>query len=261
MTAKVFRGGECLRDKTIFLSASKPSREPELFPVVESAALEIEEAVLALARAVFAEKGRLVFGAHPSITPLVTDVATEYFPPSWDNKRQDPPVVVYQSKAFLDEIPEATRQLGRLGYARIEMTEIQGGEKYDPAPPRREQCLASLAHMRQRMFAETRPVAMVAAGGMQGIVREARLFLDMFPGARVYFLRTSGGASGRLIPFLQENPFHEPPPKAPDLRERVIALEDRYDYKGWENLVRLGVGLPRHPYALLMQRAIREIGL
>jgi hypothetical protein len=264
MKTEIFQGDGLLRGKTVFLSASKPSREPDLFPVTKEAATEIEEAVRALARAVFAECGHLVFGAHPSISPLIVDVATEYLPPQWEGsgkKAEDPPpVVIYQSAAFRDVIPPATRTLENLGYARIIMTDRQNDEEYDPRPPQREQCLQSLAHMRRRMFQETQPIAMVAAGGMQGVVREARLFLDMFKEGTVYALPTTDGATERLPQYLSQNTFDEPPLQTETRwQQRLMSLEDRFGDSNWQTLRQQSAHLPRQPYALLMQKMVQEI--
>jgi hypothetical protein len=258
VNTEVYEGEKLLAGKTVFLSASKPSRDEELFPpAVES---EIEEGVRCLSRAVFAEGGRLVFGAHPSISPLIVDVATEYFPPRWENNEEDRPVAIYQSKAFRDVIPAATRALESLGYAHIELTEIQNGEHYDPGLPPREQCLESLAHMRRRMFDETGPAAMVAIGGMQGVIREARLFLETC-GGNVYAMTTLGGAASRLPYYLETNLLQEEKPiQAWEWRQRLIPIEKTFESVQWNAIRRESrAQLPAHPYALLMQRIVRHI--
>jgi hypothetical protein len=260
VTPEVFKGEALLRGQGVFLSASKPSRDFKLFPVENEA--EMEEAVRCLARAIFAEEGRLVFGAHPSISPLIVDVATEYFPPRWAEEEDDGhrPVTIYQSEAFRDVVPAATRDLERLRYARIIPTERQNHEFYDPSPPPREQCLESLAHMRRRMFQETQPVAMVAAAGMQGVLREARLFLEMFPKGNVYFLSTSGGAAAQLVEYLDENILKEPRPIAVrGWRQRVIPIEERFAVPEWKSFRASRSELPPQPYALLMQKVVRHI--
>ena len=243
MKTVVFKGERLLRGKTIFLSASKPSRRLDVFP--EGKESELEEGVRCLARAVFAEEGRLVFGAHPSISPLIVDVATEYFPPHWQRGSENPPVSIYQSKLFEGKFPRATLDLERLGYARIERTEVQDKERYNPAI-KEEQGIRSLEHMRRRMFEETKPVAMVAAGGMEGVIREARLFLEMSKG-NVYFLKTSGGASEELVGHVGVAQWGG----------RMIPIEDRFGEVDWDTKER--PYLPRQPYALLMQKVVRHI--
>src|SRR5262249_59078396 len=52
----------------IFLSASVPIREGW---AEDAQPAEIEEAIVSIARAVFARNGRLLFGGHPSVSPLV----------------------------------------------------------------------------------------------------------------------------------------------------------------------------------------------
>ncbi len=259
MTSRVFEGENLLAGKTIFLSASKPTREPDIFP--PAAQDEIEEAVRSLARAVFAEGGHLVLGAHPSISPLIVDVATEYFQSRWgDGADGQRPVLMYQSNAFRDVIPAATRDLESMGFASIIQTEVLNGEHYDPTPPPREQCLASLAHMRQRMFAESQPVAMVAVGGMQGVVREARLFLEMFTRGDIYVLTKSGGASSRLNEYLGANVLREPERiGVKGWQARVIPVEERFAVSSWDQFRSERANLPKEPYALLMQKVVRRI--
>jgi SLOG cluster3 family len=255
----VYQGEKLLQNKAVFLSASKPSRDLKLFPAIGESV--IEEAVRCFARAVFAEDGHLVFGAHPSISPLIVDVATEYFEPVWTDRSEDStPVTIYQSEAFEDVIPPATRDLERLGYARIIFTEQQNNEKYSPDPPPREQCLASLAHMRQRMFKEQQPVAMVGIGGMQGILREARLFLEMFTSGNVYVMTSSQGAAGRLVPYLSENILQERRPIAVQhWQTRVIPVEQQFAVQNWQTLRASRPEIPEQPYALLMQDVVRHI--
>src|SRR4051812_12552361 len=87
MTPVLFEGPKRLVGRTVFLSASKPTRKLDFLPPSDVPAREtdreIEHAALSLARAVFAEGGGLVFGAHPSVSPLIASAASEYFPPDW----------------------------------------------------------------------------------------------------------------------------------------------------------------------------------
>lgn len=259
MKTRIYEGEALLRGKRVFLSASKPSRRPKAFPVADET--EIEEGVRCLARAVFAEGGHLVFGAHPSISPLIVDVATEYFEPRWNAPETECPVTIYQSEVFRDVIPAATRELERQGYARIEMTGRQNGEVFDPAHRDREQCLASLAHMRERMFRETEPAAMVAIGGMEGVIREARLFLEMFERGKVYVMTSLGGASSRLADYLGGNLLDDGEAiSVPGWQQRLIPIESVFAVPEWAARRESHSELPAQPYALLMQDVVRDIG-
>src|SRR5437667_261524 len=126
-----------LAGKAVFLSASVPSpNRAERYRRVPNSALEIEEAVISLARAVFAEGGQLVFGGHPTISPLVALVAGEYVVPEPGERLSErlaevprstgerrTPIVIYQSRAFETLLPAETVQMKSLGYATIRWTD------------------------------------------------------------------------------------------------------------------------------------------
>ena len=72
-----------LHGVAVFLSASVPSPErSHEYNRIPEAPLRIEEAVMSIARAIFMEGGTLVFGAHPSISPLVARVIGHYYLPA-----------------------------------------------------------------------------------------------------------------------------------------------------------------------------------
>jgi hypothetical protein len=188
-----------LAGRTLFLSASVPTRLG--FRRVEDAAFEIEQTVVAFVRTVLAEQGRLVFGGHPSISPLVAAVASEYFPPSV--KPEDGRILIYQSRAYELVLPDETWEMHRFGYAQIQWTEAVDGERFDPSQPV-AQCPKSLAHMRENMLAETDPDVMMAIGGMEGVLQEAELFAEFARKAHggrpksIYVVRATGGGAEQL---------------------------------------------------------------
>jgi hypothetical protein len=184
----------------IFLSASVPYCKPW---TDDSQSIEIEEAIISVARAVFARKGRLLFGGHPSVSPLVSAVAGEYYPA--DPARVQRPVVTFQSRLFEESLPDETTELFTMGWSDIEWTE------------RRETRELSLALMRDLMLPKpgvpvaafernelALPLAMIAIGGMEGIRDEAAVFLRHQatwggPRRRVFSFKSAGGAAARLI--------------------------------------------------------------
>lgn len=273
MNGKSLDLGLWLRDQFVFLSASKPSRDPDRFPLVRErenrTSIEIEEAVLSLARAVFSRGGRLVFGGHPSISPLVASVAAEYFPPREIRSGREP-VWIFQSKAFEKVIPKATTRLQELGYARIFWTESVNGEQFLAENAGKEQCLSSLRAMRQAMidlrppegsgeYEQNRnPIAMVAIGGMEGVVREARLFLEQATGG-VYVLRSTEGASARLYEYLRENfPAEATEIRVPGWEGRISFLEDFLPPESRPS-AEISHDLPVASYAILMQILVMQI--
>jgi hypothetical protein len=192
-----------LKGRRIFLSASVPKPESaKRYHRVEDAHLEIEEAVVSLARAVFTEGGVLVFGGHPAISPLVAMVAGEYIRPRFvegQGEEVQTPIQIYQSRAFEGHLPDETLMMFRAGYATLHWTEAVDGERFDPDAPRdRPRCPGSLHHMRERMIGETAPEAMVCIGGMEGVEQEVEIFRELRRGEPIYVFGETGGASALL---------------------------------------------------------------
>jgi hypothetical protein len=264
MIPEVLELPQRLAGQTVFLSASKPSRPLRFLPPgtgpIRETMPEIEAAALSLARAVFAEGGGIVFGAHPSISPLIAAAAGEYFPPDWSGQSGRVPVQIYQSKAFDDVVPESTKALARFGYTRLSEVEQVEGERFKLELRGQEQCLKSLAEMRHRMFTESRPLVMVAIGGMEGVIREARLFLRMFERGHVFALRTTGGVSRHLADCVSETPLPEDRPLEPSKwRGRLHVVEDEFPFDNWSNAEGRRDELPMAPYALMMQRLVETL--
>lgn len=180
-----------LSGKAVFLSASLPSERSEYKRLDHY----VDEAVMTLARTVFAEGGQLVFGGHPSISPLVLTIASEYV---GMHDTDGPLALIYQSEIFRPVIPEKTSMLERMGYGRIIWTPPADGETLQRDSTGRYIAPLSLDIMRRTMIGETKPVAFVAVGGMEGVDREVEMFHELRPEGRIYALAETGGASGQL---------------------------------------------------------------
>lgn len=218
-----------LRGRRVFLSASVPVPERAArYRRVADAHLEIEEAVVSLARAVFTEGGTLVFGGHPAISPLVAVVAGEYITPrdvgaiapqmGVAAESNTPGVVeqagnrgvpggkpvlstliwIYQSRAYEGHVPDETTLMFRAGYAELRWTNAVNGERYDERRRGQPQCTESLRHMRERMIEETAPAAMVCIGGMEGVEQEVEIFQQRGRGAPIYVFGETGGAAALM---------------------------------------------------------------
>jgi hypothetical protein len=198
---------EMIEGDIIFLSASVPYREGW---TEDARPADIEEAIVCVARAVFARSGRLLFGGHPSVSPLVAAIAGEYY--AADPDRTIRPVITFQSEHFRGRLPDETWDLYRMGWSSIEWTPaVPGAEGQSD----QEQ---SLKLMREWMLlgpgtparilernALKPPKAMIAAGGMEGIIDEADMFLrhrENWDAERlppVYAIASGGGAAKRLL--------------------------------------------------------------
>jgi hypothetical protein len=191
---------------TILLSASVPSAKrsekyQEDYTKIKNAQLQIDEAVIGLSRNVFQAGGRMVFGGHPSISPLVAMVATEFkinrgVEDIRRNESGEKRISIYQSKAFEKTIPKETTSLFELGYSDIIWTEAVDNEEFnsDSHSPANEQCKKSLHRMRERMI-EGDVDALICIGGMDGVEEEFDLFRKLHTHKPVFILQSTGGAS------------------------------------------------------------------
>lgn len=108
-----------LKLRTVFLGASFPSGERGAgFEPYDPAG--IGDAVSTLARALLDAGATLVFGAHPTISPLVLYIAHEL-----DARGQ---VVIYQSEYFRSRVPRETLALHEHGYGLIVWTPEVAGD-------------------------------------------------------------------------------------------------------------------------------------
>jgi hypothetical protein len=163
-----------LAGKAVFLSASFPSGERGArFEPVDPAA--IADAVSSLIRATFVAGGRVVFGGHPTITPLVLLGAAEY--------SQKGSVDIFQSQWFAVDTPTETLRLEHEGYGTIHWTKRRGSRE------------ESLTLMREEMLGRSRPVAAAFIGGMEGLFEEWDLVGALLPECvRVPFAGPGGAA-------------------------------------------------------------------
>lgn len=167
-----------LAGRHVFLSASFPSGErgEQVRPFDAPA---IADAVTAIVRAVLLNGGKLLFGDHPTITPLVLMIGTEL------GVRNA--VVIFQSEWFKKQITRETWMLVESGVGRICWT------------PRRASLDESLAEMREQMLTYARPAGAVFVGGMSGIWQEHELVGNILPGVPRIPVAGPGGAAAQLL--------------------------------------------------------------
>lgn len=250
----------------VFLSASVPYR-PAWMEGAQPA--EIEEAIVSVARAVFARRGRLVFGGHPSVSPLIASVAGEYFPP--DPSRRIRPVVTFQSRFFEGMLPDETTDMARFGWCDIVWTDSAGRSPEQQAPSLKTMRDAMLDGRGEAYAARELgpPVAMIGIGGMEGIRDEAAMFLLKRAGwerpapPRVHLFASVGGAAARLLDA--DWPLFALWPEGEINREFLSVLEqarrngDLVDVeRDWwrEQTALRREEVPLQPYAAIAQRTL-----
>ena len=155
----------------VFLSAGvpDPKRGPQYAATADTVA--ITAAVTALVHVTLGRR-LLVWGGHPSITPMVWAVAEglgiDYG--AW--------VKLYQSEYFRDEFPEDNDRFRNVTYT----------------PSVNGDLIQSLREMRERMFTDYRFKAAVFIGGMGGIVTEFEMLQQLQPDLAVKPIVSTGGA-------------------------------------------------------------------
>jgi hypothetical protein len=172
-------------DRVVFLSASIP--DPERW-AGEFDPFAITDAVVATARAVFSRGGAILTAAHPTIAPLILQVA-DHFPGTPAAIR----VVLYQSMLFANEIPPATKRMMSRSYVRVVWTPAEPGET--PVPG---ESVKSLQTMRAAMMAEVPISAAIFVGGMEGIRKEFDTVGQIHPDTPRLAVVRPGGAASRL---------------------------------------------------------------
>lgn len=172
-------------EPVVFVSASIP--DPARWRG-EFDAFAITDAVVATAKSVFTRGGVILTAAHPTVAPLILQVA-DGFPGNTDRKM----VILYQSELFRPIIPDATKEMMSRRFVEVVWTPAVDGET--PEPGRSEQ---SLLLMRQRMFEDVVPVAAVFIGGMDGIREEFALFGQVRAGVPRIPLGRPGGVAATL---------------------------------------------------------------
>lgn len=157
--------------KNIFLSASipLPDRDPKYIETADIIA--IRDSVIALTT-VALPRHRIIWGGHPSITPLIYYVMQKL---KLDIQNH---VKLYQSLYFKKYFPEDNNK-----FHNIEFTENIGDIH------------SSIQKMREKMFSENKFAAGIFIGGMEGIEVEFNMFREMHPDAILLPIASTGAAT------------------------------------------------------------------
>lgn len=158
----------------IFLSASIPLPERDQKYIGTADVIAIRDSVLALASVVLPQY-RLVWGGHPSITPLIAQVLHHF------GKEVNNHVTLYQSSHFERFFP-----LDNESVAHIVKTPDMGGRE------------DSLLEMRTQMIRDNQFVAAFFIGGMEGVEDEYKMFTSYHPDSKLFPI-ASTGAAAKLI--------------------------------------------------------------
>lgn len=157
--------------RNIFLSASipLPERDSKYFETADIIA--IRDAVTALANTVLSDY-RLIWGGHPSITPIINYVIQRQGLMVQDH------VILYQSTFFEKYFPEDNNKFNNV-------IQVEGTDEKE----------TSLEAMRKTIFQSYQFYAGIFIGGMEGVLQEYDLFNKYHPEALVLPLASTGAAA------------------------------------------------------------------
>lgn len=197
---------------SIFLSASAPIPGREYYD--SCSPFQIHTAVRTFLTLALGRR-HIVFGGHPSITPMVY-AACKNFGMEHNNC-----VTIYQSSFFKDEFPIENQSFADI---RLVPAEATVGE--------------SVEAMRLKMLTEWNFSAGVFIGGMGGILKEHKTFIEYHPMAVIVPVRAPGGASADI-------------PTDSKQHANIIELERSRDYLSIF-VDRLGI-MPSEPRAAVIE--------
>ena len=161
--------------KNIFLSASIPLQEKNPLYIETADIIAIRDAVIALTTVVL-PRYRLIWGGHPSITPLIYCVMEKL------NLNIQEHVTLYQSRFFEKSFPEDNNK-----FKNIVLTDIVNNDRE-----------SSLLHMRCRMLDESEFAAGIFIGGMEGVEEEYDMFIEKHPKALVLPIASTGAGAKKI---------------------------------------------------------------
>lgn len=183
--------------KNIFLSASipLPDRHKKYYETADIIA--IRDAVIALA-SISLNQHRIIWGGHPSITPLIYFVIEKMIINKLKREDWDLPlnneeksiiesqlkskiqkhVLLYQSLFFKDDFPPENKM-----FENVILTEDLGDIP------------TSIKRMREKIFFENKFDAAIFIGGMDGIEVEYNMFREIHPDAIVLPIASTGAAT------------------------------------------------------------------
>lgn len=157
--------------KNIFLSASIPLPSRDAKYIETADIIAIRDAVIALTTVVLPHH-RIIWGGHPSITPLIYYVMEKL-----DMNIQQH-VKLYQSLWFKDVFSPDNNKFENIVFTK----------KEDSIP-------ASLKLLREQMFSENEFFAAVFIGGMNGIEDEYKMFREYHPDVILLPVASTGAAT------------------------------------------------------------------
>lgn len=187
---KTMMRGSRLNGRTIMLATGMPSEEGG-YAMPRFGGWDIDQAIIALARATFAEEGRLVVAdGDPSLTLLLAMIAGEYQTQRFAESRApsegtDTPLVRIYSRGERSDRDREDEAL----IERFRLVSIEDDNKVADMPQ----------DSRQSMLIDREdPVALVCIGGGPAVLEQAKSFSRLASHRPIFAIKYAGGAAARI---------------------------------------------------------------
>ena len=167
----------------VFLSASVPNSNDTEYDF-----LTIHDIVITLTETIIKTGGTMVFGGHPTITPIITNMMDLVSEEDINNR---PNIYLYQSKFFEKEYPFEVQLFPKDNLKEVDLVECNGERDKD----------LSLKRLREEMINGQNFTHAIFIGGQydvskgieeSGVWKEFELFSGQHPGAKCLCLEKTG---------------------------------------------------------------------
>ena len=198
-------------DGPVFLSASVPEKGDKFYETANP--LLIRTAIADLVEVILGRK-LLVWGGHPTITPIICHIANE------NGIEFESVAIMFQSKFFLNRYPTENEKFKNV----MEVDGVKSDEK------------SSLKKLRKKMLSFYNYSAAVFIGGKEGVIREFEIFREYNPNAKLVVLPSTGGASKKLFDCVADS---------------IDELKNTVNYSFWyRKLLEIDMGSERREFTV-----------
>lgn len=173
--------------KSIFLSASIPTKDRDKKYMESADIVAIRDAVIELVKVCLSNQIRIVWGGHPAITPLIYEAIKLLFPNKEPMSLIQQYVHIYQSRFFEQIFPLDNNQFQNIFLIDSEKDKAK-----------------SLYTMRKAMLASKDFIAGIFIGGMEGVEDEYKMFCSEYPNALRLPIASTGAAALHIYNSLNE---------------------------------------------------------
>ena len=182
------------RQPIVFLSASIPNEDDDDYNY-----LKIHDMIVTLTETVIKRGGTLVFGGHPTITPIILNIMEIMAENNYEGVKDYPNIYLYQSKFFENMFPPETMAFPEKRLERVPVVAVNDDRLVQSEKELKEKQL-SLDLMRERMIEAFPYTSAFFIGGRykgkgvesSGVWDEYVKFTNKHPDTKCFYIENTG---------------------------------------------------------------------